>query len=218
MEIIISEKSFLDIKRISSVKTYISKLDDYIVDSGELKSNLILDISIFDIDNNDIFITKKIPLTIILSDKRAVSSLEIKSINLEVIESWGINAYYELILKLEEPALENTREEKETIVIDNNIDESEDIIIEEDNTIEEDNITYEEASNVEIITTKSNLDENSFLGFFDRFLDGTFKIKTFRITDESELNALSIEYNKTIEELYKGYDKDLGIVMINLND
>ncbi len=212
MEIIISEKSFLDIKKISSIKTYISKLGEYKLLNNELKGSIFLDLSISDNDGSDIFLTKEIPLTIIISEDKKVNNLDIKSINLELIDSWGINVYYELILSLsEDDEIDGLSTE--------NIENSNDCIVDtkEDNVILDDEVLVED-NNVEIITTSSNLDEFGFVDFFNNYLDKTYSIKTIRIDKEDNLNALSVEYNKPIEELYKGYDKDLGIVMIYLND
>lgn len=212
MEIIISEKSFLDIKKISSIKTYISKLGEYKLLNNELKGSIFLDLSISDNDGSDIFLTKEIPLTIIISEDKKVNNLDIKSINLELIDSWGINVYYELILSLsEDDEIDGLSTE--------NIENSNDCIVDtkEDNVILDDEVLVED-NNVEIITTSSNLDEFGFVDFFNNYLDKTYSIKTIRVDKEDNLNALSVEYNKPIEELYKGYDKDLGIVMIYLND
>lgn len=212
MEIIISEKSFLDIKKISSIKTYISKLGEYKLLNNELKGSIFLDLSISDNDGSDIFLTKEIPLTIIISEDKKVNNLDIKSINLELIDSWGINVYYELILSLsEDDEIDGLSTE--------NIENSNDCIVDTkvDNIMLDDEVLVED-NNVEIITTSSNLDEFGFVDFFNNYLDKTYSIKTIRIDKEDNLNALSVEYNKPIEELYKGYDKDLGIVMIYLND
>lgn len=216
MEIKIEEKSFIDLKGINSIKSYASRIKDYKVGNNELNGVILLDLNIFDKDNNDIFISKEIPITIILAEERNIKNILIDKMDLEVIESWGLNAYYSLTIHFEDEIVvenEKTREEnddslEETLITKERDDES--ITSIEDNN--------EEESNVEIICTKSHLDEKGFLSFFDSFLDNTFSLKTIRVNDESELNNLSIEYNIKIEDVYKGYDKERGIVLLKIND
>ena len=70
--------------------------------------------------------------------------------------------------------------------------------------------------NVKIIETKGNGNELDFLSFFDQSLSSYYKIKTIYNADEKELNKISKEYNISIEELLKGYDRKNKCVIFKL--
>ena len=58
MEINVNESNYIDIPKISSIKNYIFKLGEYIIDNDNVSCDIKIDISYFDSDGNDIFISR----------------------------------------------------------------------------------------------------------------------------------------------------------------
>ena len=101
MEIKIEEKSFIDLKGINSIKSYASRIKDYKVGNNELNGVILLDLNIFDKDNNDIFISKEIPITIILAEERNIKNILIKNnVHLSEILSVRYSLYINYCNKL----------------------------------------------------------------------------------------------------------------------
>ena len=69
---------------------------------------------------------------------------------------------------------------------------------------------------INVIETKGRGNELDFLGFFDSNLSDYYKLKTIYNVDEKELNNISKEYNISIEELLKGYDRKNKCVIFEL--
>lgn len=69
--------------------------------------------------------------------------------------------------------------------------------------------------NVEVITTKSNMDSESFLTFFDDNIT-YYRLKCVHVESENELDDISKKYNIKIDELLSGYDKDTKKVIFKI--
>ena len=69
--------------------------------------------------------------------------------------------------------------------------------------------------NVEVITTKSNMDSESFLTFFDDNIT-YYRLKCVHVESEKELEDISKKYNIKIDELLSGYDKDTKKVIFKI--
>ena len=174
-----------------------------------------------------------------------LASLDVKEVklikaNVFVVEGNGINIEYELEIEyefledkkeIEVEMIDDTRP-KETLIdeeISNDFSPV-DIItdvefsdLEEDlEEVKEDTKEYYEEmlekklrDNVEVVTTKSNMDTESFLAFFDNNIT-YYRLKCIHIENEKELEEISKKYNVKIEELLNGYDKDTKKVIFKI--
>lgn len=137
--------------------------------------------------------------------------LSIVKSNVFVVELAGLEVNYTLgINSIENEEVNNKNNEE----INN---ENKEAIKEEIKNEYEKKLTNEmNERNVKIIETKNRGNEFDFLSFFDSSLSNYYKIKTIYNVDEKELNSISKEYNITIEELLKGYDRKNKCVVFKL--
>ena len=135
-------------------------------------------------------------------------ALEIKKSDVYVVELTGLDVNY--ILGINSNPLLETKSESNSK--DNN-----EVIKEEIKNQYEEKLTNEmNERGINVIETKGRGNELDFLGFFDSNLSDYYKLKTIYNVDEKELNNISKEYNISIEELLKGYDRKNKCVIFKL--
>lgn len=194
MNIEIEKSMFLPVEGITSLESSKIKLEDINYSNNKINYTITLDISYKDSLNHECF---KI---LTYNDSLDLSSANINIVksNIFVVDLSGIEVNYVLM------------------VIDDKEDNNE-VIKEEIKADYEDKLISEmKERNTEIIETKSNRNEKEFLNFFDNSLSSYFKIKTIYMVEEKDLDSISKKYNISLEELFKGYDRQNKSVIFKL--
>ena len=194
MNIEIEKSMFLPVEGITSLESSKIKLEDINYSNNKINYTITLDISYKDSLNHECF---KI---LTYNDSLDLSSANINIVksNIFVVDLSGIEVNYVLM------------------VIDDKKDNNE-VIKEEIKADYEDKLISEmKERNTEIIETKSNRNEKEFLNFFDNSLSSYFKIKTIYMVEEKDLDSISKKYNISLEELFKGYDRQNKSVIFKL--
>lgn len=151
MNLQINRTAFLDVEKISSIKSHIEKLK-YEQDAQKLKCIMDIDMTYRDIDFNECFKSVPYEFELDIASNLEIEDVKINKLYIYVIEALGINIEYELELsciQLEE----NDAKEIELIPLASN---SEQIIAESD-----DNIKTEEEINQEIKENQTIASEES---------------------------------------------------------
>lgn len=222
MDLLIDNKAFFEVNKISNVKTFLKRLGDYKVVNGQLEGKILVDVDYYDISMVENFTTCMLDFKVLVPSEYEVESVNLRDLNIEVIDNQGINCIYQLQLfvneKVEDKEVQYESKSEENVAIGKEeIVENEEIkqeIQEEYDQKLMDSLEERNDNKVEIISTSSSNDERGFLSFFDSFPSNYAKTKTIRVNDASELNKLSVEYNIALEELYKGYDEVRKTVII----
>ncbi len=194
MNIEIEKSMFLPVEGITSLESSKIKLEDINYSNNKINYTITLDISYKDSLNHECF---KI---LTYNDSLDLNSANINIVksNIFVVDLSGIEVNYVLM------------------VIDDKEDNNE-VIKEEIKADYEDKLISEmKERNTEIIETKSNRNEKEFLNFFDNSLSSYFKIKTIYMVEEKDLDSISKKYNISLEELFKGYDRQNKSVIFKL--
>ena len=194
MNIEIEKSMFLPVEGITSLESSKIKLEDINYSNNKINYTITLDISYKDSLNHECF---KI---LTYNDSLDLNSANINIVksNIFVVDLSGIEVNYVLM------------------VIDDKEDSNE-VIKEEIKADYEDKLISEmKERNTEIIETKSNRNEKEFLNFFDNSLSSYFKIKTIYMVEEKDLDSISKKYNISLEELFKGYDRQNKSVIFKL--
>ena len=195
MQLNIEKHTFFKMGNIFSVKSHLPKITNLKKDGSNIKGNIEIGLYYYTFDSNESFESINLPFELDLAELEVIDVKLVKT-NVFVVEGNGINIEYELEIEYEfkkEEAVEiDVIKEPDIIVerIDEETfkDETENLIdstlnIESNDLNEEEYLEsfkedtkefYEEIleknlrDNVEIISTKSKLDEDSFLSFFDK--------------------------------------------------
>ena len=239
MQLNLEKNNFYRITNISSVKSQLSKIKELEINESNIKGNIDVNLYYYDLAGKENFELISLPFELDLA------SLDVKDVklikaNVFVVEGNGINIEYELEIEyefledkkeIEVEMIDDTRP-KETLIdeeISNDFSPVEIItdiefsVLEEDlEEVKEDTKEYYEEmlekklrDNVEVVTTKSNMDTESFLAFFDNNIT-YYRLKCIHIENEKELEEISKKYNVKIEELLNGYDKDSKKVIFKI--
>lgn len=235
MEIEITKNIFLDVDKISTLKSQVNKLLDKKIEEDKIYTNIELDISYRDTLDNECF--KSIPFKLDFDiDEIKPSDINLKKTDAYVVDGKGIsvdchfNIFYDDIKEVEiiniEPIIQNVdveNDDEEIVYEASNNDENKEEKIEkikEELTLDyknklADNLNNRE-NNVSIISTKSNNNEINFLRFFDDNISSYYSIKTLECNNEQMLNTIAKEYKIPINTLLAGYDRENGKVTFRL--
>ncbi len=235
MELNLLESNFFNISKITQVKAFNSKLDGYEVDDSILSGTIVIDINYYDTKLEEMFVSKEIDFTIMLKEDMEVNDIKINDMRLEVIDNQGVTCYYEIILntKMIERQKESfqeisKKENEKNEELKQEIKENYDTLLseslekrkEEQIEVVEESVREEEVSDskkIEIISTMDNRNERSFLDFFDNTRNNFSVIKKIAVNNEAYLNQISKDYNISIDDLYKKYDKENKCVVIKIH-
>lgn len=220
MQLNIEKNNFYKMTNVFSVKSQMSKINELAIDNSFIKGSIDVSLYYYDLDGKENFELISLPFELDL-ESLDVKEVKLLKTNVFVVEGNGLNIEYELEIEYEfynddVSEIEIIKDEDIEVEDDNRpVEEIKDIVeeIEEDyEQIKEDTKEfYEEIleknlrDNVEIISTKSNMDSESFLAFFDDNIS-YYRLKCLYVENESELNEISTKYNIKMEELLAGYD------------
>ena len=220
MQLNIEKNNFYKMTNVFSVKSQMSKINELVIDNSFIKGSIDVSLYYYDLDGKENFELISLPFELDL-ESLDVKEVKLLKTNIFVVEGNGLNIEYELEIEYEfynddVSEIEIIKDEDIEVEDDNRpVDEIKDIVeeIEEDyEQIKEDTKEfYEEIleknlrDNVEIISTKSNMDSESFLAFFDDNIS-YYRLKCLYVENESELNEISTKYNIKMDELLAGYD------------
>ena len=220
MQLNIEKNNFYKMTNVFSVKSQMSKINELVIDNSFIKGSIDVSLYYYDLDGKENFELISLPFELDL-ESLDVKEVKLLKTNVFVVEGNGLNIEYELEIEYEfynddVSEIEIIKDEDIEVEDDNRpVDEIKDIVedIEEDyEQIKEDTKEfYEEIleknlrDNVEIISTKSNMDSESFLAFFDDNIS-YYRLKCLYVENESELNEISTKYNIKMDELLAGYD------------
>lgn len=152
MNLQINRTAFLDVEKISSIKSHIEKLK-YEQDAQKLKCIMEIDMTYRDIDFNECFKSVPYEFELDIASNLEIEDIKINKLYIYVIEALGINIEYELELSCQQ--LEgNDAKEIDLITTPSN---SEQIIA----ANEDDNIKTEEEINQEIKDNQTKTSEES---------------------------------------------------------
>ncbi len=212
--------AFLEIENISTVKGHIDKLVNKNISNSTVEGVLEIDISYRDMENNECFKSMPVSFSVELNDL-AVHDVELKKLDVYVVDCKGVDVEYILSLVYEE----NTDKPIEII----ELNPQEEVALPQEEKIEQikkdisqdyenklaDNLNQREKS-IAIVTTKEKESPLDFLKFFDNTIATYYSIKTLSCPQEEMLNQIAKEYNVPLEDLLKGYDKENGKVTFRL--
>ena len=220
MQLNIEKNNFYKMTNVFSVKSQMSKINELVIDNSFIIGSIDVSLYYYDLDGKENFELISLPFELDL-ESLDVKEVKLLKTNVFVVEGNGLNIEYELEIEYEfynddVSEIEIIKDEDIEVEDDNRpVDEIKDIVeeIEEDyEQIKEDTKEfYEEIleknlrDNVEIISTKSNMDSESFLAFFDDNIS-YYRLKCLYVENESELNEISTKYNIKMDELLAGYD------------
>jgi hypothetical protein len=222
MQLKINKEAFFDVERISILKSHVDKISKNAFDGKSLTGVIDINISYIDTSNDECFKALSLDYDIEMEDIK-VNDIKLSSTKIFVVESHGISVEYELELDYDL----NSNEIIE--VIDDAEENASDINMDEIDKIKEDiNEDYEkklldslnnrDISNVSIIKSKDERNENDFLSFFSSRESDFYSLKTVHCPNEEALNDISKKYNISISDLLKGYDRVTERVTFRYNE
>ena len=216
MNLELDKELFIEIAEVSSILNTVLKINN--IDKNYQKCVLEANVSYKTISNEECF-KSTLHEVIIDNDNLDISNIEVVKSNAFVIEGYGVQLNYSLILeynenkkieiidlseKIEvasnEPIIENTEEYEE-------IKEEYEEIKEEITNEYKEKLTDSLRKEKSIIVSKAKVTDNDFLSFFDSLESDYYSIKTISISSIAELNNISKEYNVPYQELLYGYDE-----------
>lgn len=238
----INEQEFHAIPRISTIKSYHYQFLEQEIHGTVLSAILQIDLTYYNFDYKEFYTGISLPIELNFSDKK-LNDLSIRSIQLDVVEGQGIQCHYTLVIDAESletadclsaeelhQAKEILKENYEDLLeanLDKRVDDYEEEVVaceEEVDELEEearDELCEEEAINPIIIVEEPakqamKLQEDTTIHPFNfSHLQQSYQsVKIVYITDEKELNKLSVKYQVPLDELYASWDKNTQRVMI----
>lgn len=209
MNLELDKELFIEIAEVSSILNTVLKINN--IDINYQKCVLEANVSYKTISNEECF-KSTLHEVIIDNDNLDISNIEVVKSNAFVIEGYGVQLNYSLILgynenkKIEIIDLSEKIEVVSNEPIIENTEEYEEIKEEITNEYKE-KLTDSLRKEKSIIVTKAKVTDNDFLSFFDSLESDYYSIKTISINSIAELNNISKEYNIPYQELLYGYDE-----------
>lgn len=230
MKINILEERFIDVVDILAVKSYLKRIDDYVVENEELKLCLKIDLTYLDQNMTENFKTLQQPCEVILKNNMHISNVTLVDLELWAVENKGVNIKYNIDIDYELGTNDDIINDSKDDVLEDNP------IVEIENSVEEaylDNVELDESQiiqneyqemlgkviekredNKEIIEVIEN-DENSFINLFNQFKESYIKITKIAVTDKNEIID---KYSLTEEEFDNNYDRTTNVLTIRSYD
>lgn len=209
MNLELDKELFIEIAEVSSILNTVLKINN--IDKNYQKCVLEANVSYKTISNEECF-KSTLHEVIIDNDNLDISNIEVVKSNAFVIEGYGVQLNYSLILEYNEnKKIEIIDLSQKIEVVSNepiieNTEEYEEIKEEITNEYKE-KLTDSLRKEKSIIVTKAKVTDNDFLSFFDSLESDYYSIKTISINSIAELNNISKEYNIPYQELLYGYDE-----------
>ena len=209
MNLELAKELFIEIAEVSSILNTVLKINN--IDKNYQKCVLEANVSYKTISNEECF-KSTLHEVIIDNDNLDISNIEVVKSNAFVIEGYGVQLNYSLILeynenkKIEIIDLSEKIEVASNEPIIENTEEYEEIKEEITNEYKE-KLTDSLRKEKSIIVSKAKVTDNDFLSFFDSLESDYYSIKTISISSIAELNNISKEYNIPYQELLYGYDE-----------
>ncbi|MDE5714689.1 MAG: hypothetical protein K2I42_00995 [Anaeroplasmataceae bacterium] len=221
MQLNIEKHDFHKLEGIASIKNHLEKLSNVELNQSKAKGTVEINVSYHDFEGMECFKVLEFSFDLDL-DGLKILEVNVAKVNLFVVEGQGLDVTYELIINYQ--VVEENAKEIELIKED-------DIIVKTEKPVKEDPIEqikedmkeyYEDklATNLgtkedRILITKTNMDTDSFLNFFDQ-KQAFYKLKCLYVEKEEQLEKIAKEYNVKLEKLLAGYDKQSNKVIFSL--
>lgn len=207
----LNESHFFDVLGINQVKTFSYLLNNKSYDGKVLFADITINLTYYDNDLQEKFINLAFPLELAI-DNYSDDCLELKNVNLLVIENQGVKLEFDLEVWLADTIEELPLDDESDSVVDINQEQLEKKLIQDE---------YQESLEESMKEREGNICMNKETSVFNPacFKTSHKRYRLLFVDDEAKIDSYSNQYALSVDELYKAKKHNQRLIVdVSEND